>query len=138
MKVSDKTFSKVSQKCLTQKGLLSLVLNLKLEQNNPVGRGLLLLTLVLINGYSISRAAGAMYQSARGNAIVKVSDMKLFNKNKNIFQGPCLRYDPVNQILVATPFKGGVDCWNSGDWLVILCPIGLLVSLFPALIWICC
>ena len=90
--------------------------------------------LVCLNGYPISRAAGAMYQSARGNAIVKVSDMKLFNKNKNIFQGPCLRYDPVNQILVATPFKGGVDCWNSGDWLVILCPIGIFVSSFLALI----
>ena len=44
--------------------------------------------LVCMNGYSISRAAGAMYQSARGNAIVKVSDRNLFNKNENIFRGP--------------------------------------------------
>ena len=33
----------------------------------------LLIPIVLLNGYPISRAAGAMYQSTRGNAIVRVS-----------------------------------------------------------------
>ena len=83
--VSDKTFSKLFQKCFTLKGLLSIVLNLKLEQKERVFVVMLFIGLVCMNGYPISRAAGAMYQSARGNAIVKVSDMKLFNKNKNIF-----------------------------------------------------
>ena len=87
-KVSDKTFSKLFQKCFTLKGLLSIVLNLKLEQNRRVAFVMLFFGLVCLNGYPISRAAGALYQSARGNAIVKVSDMKLFNKNKNIFRGP--------------------------------------------------
>ena len=86
--VSDKTFSKLFQKCFTLKGLLSIVLNLKLEQKDRVFLVILFIGLVCMNGYPISRAAGAIYQSARGNAIVKVSDMKLFNKNKNIFRGP--------------------------------------------------
>ena len=86
--VSDKTFSKLFQKCFTLKGLLSIVLNLKLEQENRVNDVMFFFGLVCMNGYPISRAAGAMYQSARGNAIVKVSEMKLFNKNKNIFGGP--------------------------------------------------
>ena len=34
---------------------------------------ILLIPIVLLNGYPISRAAGAMYQSTRGNAIVRVS-----------------------------------------------------------------
>ena len=29
--------------------------------------------------------------------------------------------------MIATPFKGGMDCWNGGDWLVILAPVCLLV-----------
>ena len=86
--VSDKTFSKLFQKCFTLKGLLSIVLNLKLEQKNRVFRVILFFGLVCMNAYPISRAAGAMYQSARGNAIIKVSEMKLFNRNKNIFRGP--------------------------------------------------
>ena len=86
--VSDKTFSKLFQKCFTLKGLLSIVLNLKLEQKYRVRNVMFFFGLVFMNGYPISRAAGAMYQSARGNAIVKVSDMKLFNKNKNIFRDP--------------------------------------------------
>ena len=86
--VSDKTFSKLFQKCFTLKGLLSIVLNLKLEQRAGVLFFMSFFGLVCMNGYPISRAAGAMYQSARGNAIVKVSDMKLFNRNKNIFRGP--------------------------------------------------
>jgi len=83
--VSDKTFSKLFQKCFTLKGLISIVLNLKLEQKDRVLLVMLFIGLVCMNAYPISRAAGAMYQSARGNAIVKVSDMKLFNRNKNIF-----------------------------------------------------
>ena len=86
--VSDKTFFKLFQKCFTLKGLLSIFLNLKLEQKNLVLTVMLFFGLVCMNGYPISRAAGAMYQSACGNAIVKVSDVKLFNKNKNIFRGP--------------------------------------------------
>ena len=86
--VSDKTFSKLFQKCFTLKGLLSIVLNLKLEQKWRVGLVMLFFGLVCLNGYPISRAAGAMYQSARGNAIIKVSDMKLFNKNEKYFRGP--------------------------------------------------
>ena len=29
--------------------------------------------------------------------------------------------------MIATPFKGGMDCWNGGDWLVILAPVCLFV-----------
>ena len=79
--VSDKTFSKLFKKCFTLKGLLSIVLNLKLEQGRRVFFVMSFIGLVFMNGYPISRAAGAMYQSARGNAIVKVSDIKIFNKN---------------------------------------------------------
>ena len=50
-----------------------------------------------------------------------------WNKNKKLFKGACLRYDAEDQILIATPFKGGIDCWNGGDWLVILAPVCLFV-----------
>ena len=50
-----------------------MVLNLKLEQAARVQVVLILFGIVFINAYPISRAAGAMYQSARGNAIVRVS-----------------------------------------------------------------
>ena len=84
-----------------------------------------------LNLYPISRAAGAMYQSARGNAEVRVSFLKKKNvfqsqQNQNIFKGACLRYDALEEILIATPFKGGADCWNAADWLVIISPICLL------------
>ena len=52
-----------------------MVFNLKLEQD---GRGIMIIFLfgiIWINTYPISRAAGAMYQSARGNAIVRVSNI---------------------------------------------------------------
>ena len=41
-------------------------------------------------------------------------------------KGACLRYDAVEEILIATPFKGGPNCWTSSDWLVILSPLCLL------------
>ena len=83
-----------------------------------------------LNLYPISRAAGAIYQSARGNAEVRVSFIKnesfQSQQNKNIFKGNCLKYDALEKILIATPFKGGADCWNAADWLVIISPICLL------------
>ena len=35
--------------------------------------------------------------------------------------------------MIATPFKGGMDCWNGGDWMVILsaaCLFFLSILLF--------
>ena len=88
----------------------------------------MLLGIIFLNSYPISRAAGAMYQSARGNAIIRVSYIKKLNQNKIILKGACVRYDAVDEILIATPFKGGPNCWNGADWMVILSPFGLLVA----------
>ena len=87
----------------------------------------LLPVIFFLNSYPISRAAGAMYQSARGNAIIRVSYKKL-NQNKIFFKGAFVRYDAVDEILIATPFKGGPNCWNGADWMVILSPFGLLAT----------
>lgn len=38
--------------------------------------------------------------------------MKKLNQYKKIFKGACVRYDAVDEILIATPFKGGPNCWN--------------------------
>ena len=69
-----------------------------------------------------------MYQSARGNAIIRVSYMKNLNQNKKTFKGACVRYDAVEEILIATPINGGPNCWNGADWIVILSPFGLLAT----------
>ena len=29
--------------------------------------------------------------------------------------------------MIATPFKGGMDCWNGGDWMIIISPVCLFV-----------
>ena len=48
--------------------------NLKLEKVwKRASDFMFLLSIISLNAYPISRAAGAMYQSARGNAIVKVN-----------------------------------------------------------------
>ena len=74
----------------------------------------------------ISRAYGAIYQSTRGNAIVRVGNIRQLYKNKNILKGPCLRYDPTDAILIATPF--GAGCWNAADWMVSIVPMIFLLS----------
>ena len=52
---------------------LSIVLNVKLEQIARSAMVMFLFGIIFLNSYSISRAVGAMYQSARENAIVRVS-----------------------------------------------------------------
>ena len=42
-------------------------------------------------------------------------------------KGACLRYDAKREILIAKPFAGGVNCWNSADWIVLLLPIYIFV-----------
>ena len=55
-------------------GLLTKNSNLKLEQAwKRTSEFIFLFGIISLNAYPISRAAGAMYQSARGNAIVKVN-----------------------------------------------------------------
>ena len=59
-------------------------------------------------------------------------------KIKVLFKGGCLRYDAVDKILIATPFKnlnylglnfkGHTSCWNTGDAFVIALPIGILAG----------
>ena len=56
--------------------------------------------------------------------------MKTLNQNKSIFEGACVKYDAVEEILIATPFKGGSNCWNGADWIVILSPFGLLATFY--------
>ena len=29
--------------------------------------------------------------------------------------------------MIATPFRGGMDCWNAADWMVLLSPVCLFV-----------
>lgn len=43
------------------------------------------------------------------------------------FKGGCLRYDAIEEILIAKPFTGGVNCWNTADWIVLLLPIYIFV-----------
>ena len=52
---------------------LSIVLNVKLEQIARSAMIMFLFGIIFLNSYPISRAVGAMYQSARENAIVRVS-----------------------------------------------------------------
>ena len=52
---------------------LSIVLNVKLEQIARSAMVMFLFGIIFLNSYSISRAVGAMYQSARENAIIRVS-----------------------------------------------------------------
>ena len=85
----------------------------------------LLFVIIFLNSFPISRAVGAIYQSARENAIIRVNYMKKLNQNKIIFKGACVRYDAVEEILIATPFKGGPNCWNEADWIVMLSPLGM-------------
>jgi len=80
-----------------------------------IGNICFLCAIMLINAYPISRAAGAIYQSTRENAIIK---------------GTCLRYDAVKNILIATPFGGGVNCWNAADWIVLISPFCVLLCFF--------
>ena len=49
-------------------------------------------------------------------------------KIKILFKGGCLRYDAVDKILIATPFKEYTTCWNWGDAFVIALPIGILAG----------
>merc|ERR1712131_501308 len=72
---------------------------------------------IVVNAYPISRAAGAFYQSGRGNGIVK---------------GGCLRYDAIEERLIATPFAGGMNCWNGGDWIVLLSPGFIFAGILTA------
>ena len=47
---------------------------------------------IVVNAYPISRAAGAFYQSARGNGIVKVNELKINITQDNIsFKGLVLK-----------------------------------------------
>ena len=86
-KVSDKTFFEAFRKnrlfwANLNFRLTGIVFNLKLEQRSDIywlNRLYwlnMLLGIIFLNSYPISRAAGAMYQSARGNAIIRVSNMK--------------------------------------------------------------
>ena len=59
-------------------------------------------------------------------------------KIKILFKGGCLRYDAVDKILIATPFKGGTTCWNWADWLVILSPFGLLATIILIFVFSIC
>ena len=29
--------------------------------------------------------------------------------------------------MIATPFRGGMDCWNAADWMVIISPVCLFL-----------
>ena len=58
----------------TRYRLQPIVSNLKLKQAwKHASEFIFLFGIISLNAYPISRAAGAMYQSARGNAIVKVN-----------------------------------------------------------------
>ena len=56
-------------------------------------------------------------------------------------KGACLRYDAVKEILIAKPFTGGVNCWNSFDWIIILLPIYIFIHFtiiaIISLPWVC-
>ena len=55
--------------------------------------------------------------------------LKTISENKKIFKGACLRYDAVENILIGTPFAGGMDCWNAADWIVIISPVFIFVGI---------
>ena len=33
----------------------------------------------------------------------------------------------MEQLLIATPFRGGMDCWNAADWMMIISPVCLFM-----------
>ena len=53
------------------------------------------------------------------------------------FKGACLRYDAIEERLIATPFAGGMNCWNGGDWIVLLSP-GFIFAGILVLVCLCC
>ena len=87
---------------------------------------ILLLTIFSLGAYPIGRAAGAIYQSSRGNGIVNVSKKRMIKKY--FFKGACVRYDAVDEILIAVPFENALKCWNGADWTVIIASF----SMWPA------
>ena len=52
-------------------------------------------------------------------------------------KGSCLRYDVVDEVLIATPFEGSPNCWNAADWIVILSPCCFWVITMLILIITC-
>ena len=71
--IRKESFWKVFWKIFNFEGLLGRILNLKLKQETRATWTVFFFGIVCLNTYPISRAAGAMYQSARGNAIIRVS-----------------------------------------------------------------
>ena len=58
------------------------ILNLKLKKDYRLFWFSFLFAIILLNSFPIARAIGAIYQSARGNATVRVSFIKK-NEKKN-------------------------------------------------------
>ena len=93
----------------------------------------------MVNAYPISRAAGAFYQSARANGLVKVNKIKISITQDNIsFKGACLRYDAIEERLIATPFAGGISCLNGGDWIVLMSPSIIFAGILVLVCLWCC
>ena len=53
------------------------------------------------------------------------------------FKGACLRYDAIEERLIATPFAGGINCWNGGDWIVLLSPGFIFAGMLTIGVYIC-
>ena len=58
---------------LTWRMIIWRVKDFRVTKESDRRKGTLFLVIGFLNGYPISRAAGAMFQSTRGNAIVRVS-----------------------------------------------------------------
>ena len=89
---------------------------------------ILLLTIFSLGAYPIGRAVGTIYQSSRGNGIVNVSKKRMIKKY--FFKGACVRYDALDEILIAVPFENASKCWNGADWTVIIASFCLWFAFF--------
>lgn len=49
------------------------------------------------------------------------------------FKGACLRYDAVDEILIARPFDDDKKCWNAADWTMVISSFFLFVPLLTFL-----
>ena len=52
-------------------------------------------------------------------------------------KGGCLRYDAIEERLIATPFAGGMNCWNGGDWIILLSPYVIFAGFLAIVVMIC-
>ena len=149
-KVSDSVYSRVFWNIIWLRKSFPIIISklLKLVKSGRCMVIMFFLFAIVINAYPISRAAGAFYQSARGNGLVKVNKIQINITQDNIsFKGwvleiwcnwrkiDCNTLRWWNKLLewwrLGCFIESGVYiCWDHYDWSVFLGVYVLLLMYF--------